>query len=293
MANQNNFQTDLSLSEASNTRFTVSRIVENLSDDILTAELPTVFPSVLDDISVEISIYSLFDNALVYYGVAQNTDKFTPISINTFTYSDNTIRTLLYINFAELPNFFLPTGKYQVTFNIFSGVIGSYDNKILRVTKISPSRREVELENTKPTLQNISKIKSYVEPAISSDWIYVTIQQIYNQIGADTQYIPASNVGMTTASVLLTLDPSSSLSTYKFDTDSIDGKPGVNTLTKQVLNKAYLITTQSLVQDISRGTSSFTANQLYGYVTKSLRTAYNELLTDESTNPTKYRFDLL
>jgi len=34
-------------------------------------------------------------------------------------------------------------------------------------------------------------------------------------------------------------------------------------------------------------------NQLYGYVTTSLRTAYNELLTDESTNPTKYRFDLL
>lgn len=293
MANQTNFKSNLAIASLSGQKFTVSRTVETLSDALVRAEVPTNFPVNLNNIAIEFNVYSLFDNVRIYSGYIKNTTTANPISVNTLVYSNGTKRTLLYIDFSKAPEVFLPTGKYQITLNIFADVIGSYDDKVLRITKISPSRREVELEHTNPTLQNIDKIKNYVQHTISSDWIYIALQQIFNQTGADTQYIPASNVGMTTSSVLFTLDPSSSLSTYKFDVDSIEGKPGVNTLTKQILDRAYLITTQSLVRDIASGTSSFTAKQIYGYVTTSLRTAYDELLVDEATNPTKYRFDLI
>jgi hypothetical protein len=294
MANQNNFQTDLSLSETSNTRFTVSRIVENLSDDILTAELPTVFPSVLDSITVEISIYSLFDNALVYYGVAQNTDEFTPISVNTFKYSDNTIRTLLYINFAELPNFFLPTGKYQVTFNIFSDEIGSTNDRVLKVTRISPSRREIELEHTNPTVNNLNVVKNYITPAITSQWIHQVIKQIFNQPTQNDNQVPVFPSRVTSASVKDNMSGSlkANLERYGFDITS-GSYVGTNEITKNVLDKAYLTVSASIATQLTSGSLRFDAETLRSSISSSLSVAYQSVLQDQTENSQKYRYKLL
>jgi len=296
MANQNNFATDLNIVGSTFTKYTVSRVVTNLANNLIDVELPTTLPSNLDSVVVEFSLYSLFDNQLVYSGVIKNTDKATPIKTDTFRYTDNTTRTILYIDFSQLDNFFgefISLGQYQVTFNIFVNEIGSDDNKVLRITKISPSRKEVELQYINPTSQSIMQLKTYVEPAISSDMILNVTQQIYSQMGAETLYVPASPVGITTSSVLLAIESSSVLVNYGFAADSTDNRPGVNTLTRQVLDNAYKITSASLLRDLNAGTSSFTAQRVYGYVTTSLRTAYDALLVDEATNPAKYRFDLI
>jgi len=296
MANQNNFATDLNIAGSTFTKYTVSRVVTNLANNLIDVELPTTLPSNLDSVVVEFSLYSLFDNQLVYSGVIKNTDEATPIKTDTFRYTDNTTRTILYIDFSQLDNFFgefISLGQYQVTFNIFVNEIGSDDNKVLRITKISPSRKEVELQYINPTSESIMQLKKYVEPAVSSDMILNVTQQIYSQMGAETLYVPASPVGITTSSVLLAIESSSVLVNYGFAVDSTDNRPGVNTLTRQVLDNAYKITSASLLRDINAGTSSFTAQRVYGYVTTSLRTAYDALLVDEATNPAKYRFDLI
>lgn len=294
MANQNNFQTDLSLSETSNTRFTVSRIVENLSDDVLTAELPTVFPSVLDSITVEISIYSLFDNALVYYGVAQNTDEFTPISVNTFKYSDNTIRTLLYINFAELPNFFLPTGKYQVTFNIFNNEIGATDDKVLKVTRISPSRREIELQHTNPTTENLSKVNNYISQTITNQWIHEVVKQIFNQPTQNDNQVPVIPTRITSASVKNSMPSTlkTNLERYGFDINS-GSYLGTNEITKNVLDRAYLTVSASVAQRLQSGSLRFDTETLRNLISSSISTAYQPVLQDQIQNSQKYRYKLL
>jgi hypothetical protein len=208
-------------------------------------------------------------------------------------YLDGTTRNLLYIDFAQLPNLFIPTGTYQVTFDFFVNEIGKYNDRLLKLTKISPSRYEVELEHTSPTTANLDKVKKFMEQGISSTWAIDAAKQIFNQIGSNTLDVPASDVTITGSNVLNNLDSGSTLITYGFAQDSIEGKPGIYTLTQQVLNLAYASASKKIQHDIDTGTGSFTATQLYGYVTSSIRLAYDVILVDELTNPSKYRFDLI
>ena len=293
MANQSNFKTDISVISKSYTKYTLSRIIENLSDNLLETELPAEFPSTLNDVAVQISIYSLFDNSLIYADTISNDTEYTPIYINKFIYQDNSSRNLLYVDFAQLPNLFLPTGTYQVTFDFYVNEIGSYDERNLKVTKISPSRYEVELEHTNPTPENLEEVQKFVEHGINAKWVLDATKQIFNQIGSQTLDVPASDVTITGSNVLTNLDSGSTLIDYGFAEDSLDGKPGIYTLTQQILDIAYSSASKQIQRDIDTGTGSFTATRLYGYVTSSIREAYDTLLIDELTNPSKYRFDLI
>lgn len=295
MANQRNFRTNLRLTAQSFTKYTVSRVVENLADELLEAEFPPSLtqPDNINNIRVEVSAYSLFDNSLAYSTTIRNTAESTPIFTKTFSYVDGTSRTMLYIDFTKISSpLSLPIGRYQAVFNVFLDAIGSSEDRVLRVKRISLSRKEVELEHTNPTPQNLRTLAEYVEPSFNASVVVTAIQQIFDLVGASALSIPASNVGITTSSVLVKLDSGSLLETYGFVEDAED-QPGINTITRGILDRAYTFAQATASQDISKGTSSFSANKLYGYVTESIRRAYDEVILDAQTNPTKYRFNLI
>ena len=237
MANQSNFATDLKNTERSYTKYTVSRTIDSLSNNLLDAELPTNFPSDLSKVSVEINIYSLFDNALVYSGIAKNSTQRTPITIDKFTYSDSTIRTLLYINFSQLENFFLPIGKYQITLNILADELGSAENKLLKISKISPSRYEVELELVSSSVQNKNALVELATPSISSEWIMDAVKQIFNQSGSVTSSIPAlkNTISETQIDNNLPVTLKNNLKTYQFNVDATSS-PGVFCIAQSIIN---------------------------------------------------------
>jgi hypothetical protein len=288
MANQSNFATDLKNIERSYTKYTVSRTIDSLSNNLLDAELPTNFPSDLSKVSVEISIYSLFDNALVYSGIAKNSTQRTPITIDKFTYSDGTTRTLLYINFSQLENFFLPIGKYQITLNILADELGSAENKLLKISKISPSRYEVELELVSSSVQNKNALVELATPSISSEWIMDAVKQIFNQSGSVTSSIPAlkNTISETQIDNNLPVTLKNNLKTYQFNVDATSS-PGVYSIAQSILNEAYLIVSASITADLASGKKDFTAAYLSSSVSGALARTYP---TFKQNN---YRFKLL
>lgn len=284
-----NFVSDIETLSSQYTKYTVSRVIANKSDDLLDMEVPADFPSNILQTNIEISLYSLADNSLIFSGTVRNING--ALFSETLQYTDGTKRNFLYIDFTKFTDLKLPIGQYSATLNFFVDEIGSYDDRVLKVERISTSRNEVQLKLMSSSLQ--TKMQSFAEPQISNQYINDALLQIFNQAGSNDVSIPASDVKITTSSVLEYLDSGSALVNLNFTETSPDGKIGINPLTQQILNEAYILTYNRVNQDINSGTSSFSSTRLYGYVTTSLKSVYDGILSDESLNPQKYRFDLI
>lgn len=293
MANQNNFKTNVTNQQLQYQKYTVSRVINNLSDDLLRMEMPVDFSFVnLNNVSVEFNLYSIYNNRLVYSTVIQNNLNNGPIYIQKITYADNTFRTFLYVNFTEVPNVSFPEGQYQLVLNIFVNEIGTSDERILKITKISTSRKEVELAITPLNEENINIVKSYIDRSINPTYILPVIKEIYGKL-EDEIYIPANRASMTTESIFAAIPSSSKLEDYGFDVDTDNGRYGVKTIIKNILDDAYLLTSSSMSADLLNYTSSFSYETILGYVTSSILKSYEQIMDDNLENPYKYRFDLI
>jgi hypothetical protein len=291
MPNTQNFKTNVASLSQVYTKYTVSRIVANKKDDLLDMEVPADFQQELLQNNIEINLYSLADNSLIFSDVIKNSDA---IRTETLQYNDNTSRNLLYIDFAKVvPNLQIPSGQYSVTLNFFADEIGSYDSRILKVSKISTSRREVELKLTDIKQQNL--LEQFAIPRIPAEYIEPVLIQIFNQEGANEVSPPTSPAKIDSASLYQNFGSGSGqlLIEYGFNVD--DGeRPGINTVSQNVLNIAYPIAKQT-VNDmiVLSGSTSFTETELSKYVVDAIDVAYDEILNDEARNPSKYRFDLI
>ena len=117
MANQLNYQSNIQQLADSYTRYTVSRIIANKKDDLLDMEVPADFSDALLENNIEVNLYSIADNSLIFSDVVKNISG--SIFTETLQYQDNSSRKLLYIDFAKVPELNLPSGQYSVTL-IFS-----------------------------------------------------------------------------------------------------------------------------------------------------------------------------
>ena len=72
MANQQNYKSNTQQLSDSYTRYTVSRIIANKNDDLLDMEVPADFSEALIQNNVEVSLYSLADNSLIFSDVVKN-----------------------------------------------------------------------------------------------------------------------------------------------------------------------------------------------------------------------------
>jgi hypothetical protein len=291
MPNINNFVNDIETLSTQYTKYTVSRIIADKKDDLLRAELPAVFPSTLPQANVELSLYSLADNSLVFSGVVKNENG--AIFMETLQYTgSNNIRNLLYIDFTKFTELDIPTGQYSATLNFFVDELGSYDDRVLKVSKISTSRNEVELRLT--DTDKLPQLQQFAIPRINKDWIYVALQQIFNQPLADNLVAPMSNAKIDSASIYrnFTSGSGEKLVEYNFD-DDVGTRIGINTIAQNVLNAAYSSSKLIIDSAIAANSSSFTEAQLTSIVVNSIDEAYDLALKDEQDNPQNYRFDLI
>jgi hypothetical protein len=291
MANQTNYQSNIQELSDSYTRYLVSRTIANTKDDLLDMEVPADFSEALLQNNIEVNLYSLADNSLIFSDVVKNVSG--SIYVETLQYEDNSSRKLLYIDFAKVQGLQLPSGQYNVTLNFFADEIGSYNDRILKINRISTSRTEVELKLTDITQQQ--KLEDFSTPALPATIIVDVLKQIFNQSGSDEIVLPTSAVKIDSASLYQNFGSGSGekLVQYGFDVD--DGsRIGINTIAQNVLDDAYPIALKTVNDMITlSGSTRFTETELSQYVVDAIDVAYDTALADEAKNPQNYRFDLI
>lgn len=298
MPNQENFASNLNQLQQQYPRYTVSRVIANKSNDLLDMEVPSTFSENLLDNNVELNLYSLSDNSLIF------ADFIKPVSGSIYTetlqYEDGSLRKLLYIDFVKVAQtavhsqvFELPPGQYSVTLNFFANEIGAYDNRILKVNRISTSRTEVELKLTDASQQNI--LEQFAIPKISVEYVKPMLLQIFNQTGSSNLIVPMSSAKIDSSSLYQNFASGSGEKLLQYNFDDDDGsRIGINTIMQNVLNIAYPIALKTVDDMILlSGSTSFTETELSQYVVNAIDIAYDSALDDEKQNPQNYRFDLI
>ena len=291
MANQTNYQSNTKNLSNLYTRYLVSRTVANIKDDLLDMQVPADFSEALLENNVEVNLYSLADNSLIFSDVVRNVSG--SIYVHTLQYKDNSLRKLLYIDFAKIQDLSLPDGQYSTTLNFFADEIGSYDDRILKINRISTSRTEVELKLTDVTQQQ--KLQQFATPLIPAQFIKPILIQIFNQEGADDLVLPTSPVKIDSSSLYQNFSSGSGEKLVQYNFDDDDGsRIGINTITQNVLDDAYPIALKTVEDMIFlSGSTSFTETELSQYVVDAIDIAYDAALDDEAQNPQNYRFDLI
>jgi hypothetical protein len=291
MANQTNYQSNIQELSNSYTRYLVSRTIANTKDDLLDMEVPADFSEALLQNTVEVNLYSLADNSLIFSDVVKNVSG--SIYVETLQYEDNSSRKLLYIDFAKVEGLQLPSGQYGVTLNFFADEIGSYNDRILKVNRISTSRTEVELKLTDLTQQQ--NLQQFAIPKIPVEFVRPILIQIFNQEGADNLRLPTSPVKIDSSSLYQNFSSGSGQKLVQYNFDDDDGsRIGINTIMQNVLDDAYPIALKTVEDMIFvSGSTSFTETELSKYVVDAIDIAYDSALADEAANPQNYRFDLI
>jgi len=298
MPNQENFASNIEQLSQQYPRYTVSRVIANKSNDLLDMEVSSDFSENILQNNVELNLYSLSDNSLIF------ADFIKPVSGSIYTetlqYEDGSLRKLLYIDFVKATQtavhsqvFELPPGQYSVTLNFFANEIGAYDNRILKVNRISTSRTEVELKLTDVSQQNV--LEQFGIPRISVEYVRPAFLQIFNQTGSDDLTVPMSSAKIDSSSLYQNFTSGSGEKLIEYNFDDDDGsRIGINTIAQNVLNAAYPIALKTVNDMILlSGSTSFTETELSQYVVNAIDIAYDSALDDEKRNPQNYRFDLI
>lgn len=289
MPNTRNFQSSTDTRYGS--RYTISRVVADYQDNLLSMEAPAQFsPKNLQN-NVEVHLYSLADNSLIFSFVVKNEN--SAIYVQRLQYNDGTFRNLLFIDFAKIQiPVEIPPGRFSATLNFFVNEIGAYDDRVLKVSRISTSRSEIELQLTDTRLLN--NLDEFALPRINTEYVVTALKQIFNQEDADTLIAPMSPAKIDSASLYQNFESGSGqkLIEYNFDDDN-ESQIGINTITQNVLNVAYPIAYQQIAVAMGLGSASFTETELSTIVVNAIDEAYDSALLDEEKNPQNYRFDLI
>lgn len=290
MANQANYESNVQQLSEQYPKFTVSRVIANSKDSLLNMQVPADFSDALLENTIEISLYSLADNSLVFSDVIRNVSG--SVYTKTLQYEDNSLRKLLFVDFSKQILADLPVGQFSVTVNFFANELGANDNRALKISKISTSRTEVELKLMDSTLQ--PKLSEFAIPSIPARYIRPVLQQIFNQSGSEEINVPISQAKIDSASIYESFSSGSGQLLVQYGFDEDDGsRIGINTISQNVLNIAYGIALNTVREKIVSGSTRFTEVELNQYVVDAIDIAYDEALNDEALNPQNYRFDLI
>lgn len=289
MPNINNFATDTTSLEDRYSRYTVSRIIANKRDTLLVAETPAIFPTDDSIYNVEVHLYSLADSSLVGSFIVPSSTG--AITLDTLEYEDGSVRRFVVLDFTKLgEDIDVPIGQYSITMYFFADEVGSYNDRVLQISKISPSRKEVELMLT--DAEQLDALSNFASPSISAVYAEAALKQILNYEGAELISIPASSASISPDRIYDALSNGDNLQGYGFDED-LEDKPGINTIAQTVMTQAYPLAKENLHTLIANGSTRITKSQLVTIVVEAMNTAYDAILEDTLANPQKYRFELL
>ena len=249
MANDINYAvtTEKQATATGNNKFTISRILDNSLNNLLSAMVPAEVP---EKFTVEITLYSLYNNQAVFhtiYGSDEQTDVF---SLTTLNYQNGGYRRLLFIDFSRIPLPFSSLfGRHQIVLNFFETEI---ENE-LTIKKISPDRTEIELELLpgSATSDNLNLVKNFAYPQITSTWVYDAIRQMCNQPSSSTSdNIPTDRTNLT-YEIIKEYLPANIQTILDSEDTSEEFKEIVQTQTQKLLNSTYGLVTQSLLASSS------------------------------------------
>lgn len=291
MANEKNYVTDIRTNSQQYTRFSVSRIVNSSSSNLIDMEVPAEFPLDIPDANIELAIYSMEDNSLVFIYSIKNENNNDIITTKTIQYNDNTLRKFVLIDFQKIKDVYFPVGTYSITLSFLVNELGSLEVPPLRITNISPSRTEVELELLDATQQN--KMINLVTPKITQNWITQVLAQIFNQ-SLEGDIPPVSPVGIDSGSLQFVFGETltNKIKTYGFDVD-VNERPGVYTVAQKTLDIAYPIAYKYVTEYLTKGNTFIDKETLLSVVDEALDEAFESVYRDAETNPEKYRYNIL
>jgi len=281
MANQENYKSNLqTLSEQYN-KYTVSRIVATTKDNLLEMEVPANFPQQITKANIEINLYSLSDNSLIFSDFISNSIT-GAVTLQRLQYNiDGMSRNLVFIDFSKVTDLLVPIGQYGVSLNFFEDEIGSYVNPSLSISTISPSRTEVELLGT-----DINELNQFALPSLNSVWIKDALKQVFNQTGSNVR-IPADNTVLTTGSIGQQMSQfvATSIEQYNFD--------GVYNIAQSILDGAYITATTEVDSLLANNTTRFTNATLATIISSSLVAEYKKYLDTNTTTVGQLPYDLV
>lgn len=242
MANQNNYQTLLAVAEENYIKYTVSRIVSSPTNKLIETELPTNIP---ENFILDISLYSLADNSLIYSAVFPKDDD--ALEVRNLMYPDGSVRRMLFINFFKLKDLIDIDGTYQMVINFFVEEIGKHNSMSLAITEISPTRKEIEVQLL-PQYRNqeeIKKLVTFATPSISSVWVLEALKYICNQTGSLNQNIPTEKTTLSYNLMTQYLPPDQST---KLKNPEVPGlyTASIQQTTQRILNMTYNYASESI-----------------------------------------------
>lgn len=271
MANTFNYASDITALQNEYTRFSVSRIIENPLQGLLEVEIPMPIQT---EYFVELTLYSLANNAVVFNATINPADDVNILKVVTLSYPDQSVRRLLAIDFSKtLPN--LPDGRFEVVLNFFVPQIGTATTKPLTLTKISPSRTELELQLLPQfkTAESASVLKDFASPQINYTWAIKAMQYLCNQTQSFDPNIPTDKTPLS-FDIITEFLPSAVSDALTDPNTSSEYTASIQLSTQQLLNATYNYATQSMQLAISEG-ATFTDERLITIFSSSLGTAYN------------------
>lgn len=271
MSNTFNYETNVTRLKDSYNKFSVSRIISNPLDSLLETELPASFP---ETFIVEITLYSLANNNVVFNTKVDNQTDPTLFTVTTLQYPDGTSRRLVFIDFSKLPlSIEVPDGRFEVVLNFYVPEIGNATTSSLILNKISPSRTEVEVKLAPQyrTPQSASLLTTFASPQINSTWVLDALKYICNQTQSVNPNIPTIKAALTFDVIQGYLPVSES---NKINSSS-NGQytESIKRETQEILNKTYLFASQSIQTMVSPPQGRFTDVMLINIVSSSLQRA--------------------
>lgn len=274
MANINNYQTDLVNVASRYRKYTVSRLVSSTKNPLVDTEIPANIP---EKFILDIALYSLADNSLVFQAVYPS-DNNEIFEIRNLIYSDGTVRRLLFVNFNKA-GIVEVDGRYEMVVSFLVEDFGNHTSDALYVTRISPSRTEIEMKLLPEHTNQISAsmLTKYITPQITSDWMLGVMQQIFNQPNSSTLGLPTDN---TTLTYDIIEEYFSNITATRVSASKVINESYENMVTESIQmlqNKAYTFASESISLSPEK---SFTDKMIFDIVSSSLVRAGNEITTE-------------
>jgi hypothetical protein len=274
MPNQSNFRSDVTNQNSS--RFLASRIVRFPTDQILFEEIPASFGYDNQD-NVEFHFYAGKSNTLIESIVTKLSDE--TVKLHIVGYDDGTYKTYLQINFTKLfvdKNTTVVPGDYKVTINFFSDEIGSYDDRILTIAEISPSRTEIEVsfndsfDDVAVVKNDILRREFLIESFTKTEAIGVMKKILKDGVDSNDDF-----EGLTANNVIKNIELQNiqtlESTISRLETMGIDGR------FKQELNEYFPKLFENIREGIVIGDDRVQSDELETFIRKELTRTFQEL----------------
>lgn len=269
MANSYNYATNIQSLAGRYTKYMVSRVIDNPKNKLLELEVPADIP---EKFVVELMFYSL-ESSYLLSSIALTDEDTDVLKVTTLSYPDTSTRRLLFIDFSSL-SINIEQGRIQLVLNFFVPEVGGFNQSKFSLTRISPSRKEVELSLLPQCLTDdiLNELKIFTSPQINSDWVSDAIRQIFNQPASPTSNsIPTDRTNLIYGIIREYL-PSSSKD-FLTNTASIELNNIVEQNLQTFMNIAYGYATESIIKTNNQPMVRYTNDMLINIVSNSIDSA--------------------